>query len=137
MPLNIGLASAPLKGYGSTECSPVIATSTPDVRLARIYQIGAKRGSVGQPIPGVIGKVVDPETYEELSKDFEGMMLIKGPNVMQGYLNRPDLTKKVMHEGWYITGDIAVIDDDGFITITDRVRAHQQNWRGDGPSWTG
>ena len=49
------------------------------------------------------------------------MLLVKGPNVMQGYLERPDLTAKAIHKGWYITGDIAILDKDGFITITDRL----------------
>jgi acyl-[acyl-carrier-protein]-phospholipid O-acyltransferase/long-chain-fatty-acid--[acyl-carrier-protein] ligase len=50
-----------------------------------------------------------------------GMLLVKGPNVMDGYLGREDLTAKVMRQGWYITGDIAKLDEDGFITITDRL----------------
>jgi acyl-[acyl-carrier-protein]-phospholipid O-acyltransferase/long-chain-fatty-acid--[acyl-carrier-protein] ligase len=49
------------------------------------------------------------------------MLLVKGPNVMRGYLGREDLTSKVMRDGWYITGDIAMVDDDGFLTITDRL----------------
>jgi acyl-[acyl-carrier-protein]-phospholipid O-acyltransferase/long-chain-fatty-acid--[acyl-carrier-protein] ligase len=111
-----------MEGYGATECSPVIATSTLDVRQAGIYQVGTIQGSVGQTLPGVIAKVVDPETYQELSLNTEGLLLVKGPNIMQGYLGREDLTAQVMHEGWYITGDIAIIDDNGFITITDRMK---------------
>jgi acyl-[acyl-carrier-protein]-phospholipid O-acyltransferase/long-chain-fatty-acid--[acyl-carrier-protein] ligase len=49
------------------------------------------------------------------------MLLVRGPNVMTGYLGREDLTASVMHDGWYITGDIAMLDDDGFLTITDRL----------------
>ena len=49
------------------------------------------------------------------------MLLVKGPNVMTGYLGREDLTAKAMRDGWYITGDIAMVDDDGFLTITDRL----------------
>jgi acyl-[acyl-carrier-protein]-phospholipid O-acyltransferase/long-chain-fatty-acid--[acyl-carrier-protein] ligase len=52
--------------------------------------------------------------------DTPGMLLIKGPNVMKGYLGQPEETAKVMHDGWYITGDIAFIDTDGFIHITGR-----------------
>jgi len=112
----------PIEGYGATECSPVIATNTVDVRLAGIYQVGTVQGAVGQTLPGVIVKIVDPETKDELEHDCEGLLLVKGPNVMQGYLNQEESTKKVMHEGWYNTGDIAVIDQNGFITIKDRLR---------------
>ena len=49
------------------------------------------------------------------------MLLVKGPNVMSGYLGREDLTAQAIRDGWYITGDIATLDDDGFLTITDRL----------------
>lgn len=111
----------PIEGYGATECSPVIATNTLDVRYPGVYQAGSKRGTVGQPLPGVYVKVVDPETFEELPIGWEGMLLVKGPNVMAGYLNRADLTAEVMHGEYYITGDIAAIDEEGYIRITDRL----------------
>ena len=66
-------------------------------------------------------KVVDPETFEDLPLGTPGMLLVKGPNVMKGYLGQPEETAKVMHDGWYITGDIAMIDTDGFIHITGRL----------------
>ena len=66
-------------------------------------------------------KAVDPETYEDLPLGTPGMLLVKGPNVMKGYLGQPEETAKVMHDGWYITGDIAMIDTDGFIHITGRL----------------
>lgn len=111
-----------MEGYGATECSPVIATSTVDIRQAGIYQVGTIQGSVGQTLPGVIAKVVDPENHEELPLNTAGLLLVKGPNVMQGYLGRDDLTQQVLHDGWYVTGDIGIIDDNGFITITDRLK---------------
>ncbi len=111
----------PIEGYGTTECSPVIATSTMDVRYDGVYQAGSRRGSVGQPLPGVSVRVVDPETFEPLGPNESGMLLVMGPNVMRGYLGRDDLTRQVMRDGWYVTGDIALIDDDGFIYITDRL----------------
>lgn len=111
----------PIEGYGATECSPAIATCTMTVRDQGICQIGAIPGSVGQPLPGVIVKIVDPETFEPREIGESGLLLVKGPNVMKGYLNRDDLTAKVMHDGWYITGDIAHLDEDGFIIITDRL----------------
>jgi acyl-[acyl-carrier-protein]-phospholipid O-acyltransferase/long-chain-fatty-acid--[acyl-carrier-protein] ligase len=109
-----------LEGYGCTELSPVVAVNTPDVVDGKEKQISHKPGTVGHPIPGVAAKVVDPDTEQPLGPGEEGLLLIKGPNVMLGYLNQPNLTGQVMRRGWYITGDIAAIDEDGFIRITDR-----------------
>jgi acyl-[acyl-carrier-protein]-phospholipid O-acyltransferase/long-chain-fatty-acid--[acyl-carrier-protein] ligase len=111
----------PIEGYGVTECAPVIAVNCPDFRAAGFFQPASRRGTVGQPIPGVSVRIVDPDTYERLPVGMPGMLLVKGPNVMDGYLGREDLTAKVMRQGWYITGDIAKVDEDGFITITDRL----------------
>ncbi len=61
-----------------------------------------------------------PETNEKLGLNQEGMLKIKGPNVMLGYLNHPEKTKEVIQDGWYTTGDNAIIDEDGFIRITGR-----------------
>jgi acyl-[acyl-carrier-protein]-phospholipid O-acyltransferase/long-chain-fatty-acid--[acyl-carrier-protein] ligase len=83
--------------------------------------IECKEGSVGRPVPSVSAKIVDPETFEDLPLGTAGMLLVKGPNVMKGYLGQPEETAKVMHDGWYITGDIAMIDTDGFIHITGRI----------------
>ncbi len=110
----------PIEGYGTTELSPVVAANIPSHRAAMVRQIGTKEGTVGHPVPGVAAKIVDPETGEDLGLDTPGMLLISGPNVMQGYLNRPELTAKVIRDGWYVTGDIAKLDADGFIQITDR-----------------
>jgi acyl-[acyl-carrier-protein]-phospholipid O-acyltransferase/long-chain-fatty-acid--[acyl-carrier-protein] ligase len=110
-----------LEGYGCTEMSPVVAVNRPDVSDGIEHQIGNKFGSVGHPIPGVAAKVVDRETGEGPLIGREGMLLVKGPNVMQGYLDQPERTAEVIRDGWYVTGDLAVIDDDGFIFITDRV----------------
>jgi acyl-[acyl-carrier-protein]-phospholipid O-acyltransferase / long-chain-fatty-acid--[acyl-carrier-protein] ligase len=111
----------PIEGYGTTECSPVIAASTLDIRLPGVYQAGSVKGSVGQPLPGIRVKVVDVTTHEKLPPNEPGLLLVKGPNVMKGYLHHEDLTKEVMVDGWYITGDIAVIDERDFVTITDRL----------------
>lgn len=111
----------PLEGYGATECAPVIAASTTDFRAAGLYQPGSRRGFVGQPLPGVSARIVDPDTFEPLPPGTPGMLLVKGANVMQGYLNRPDLTEKVLRDGWYVTGDMALLDEDGFLKITDRL----------------
>jgi acyl-[acyl-carrier-protein]-phospholipid O-acyltransferase/long-chain-fatty-acid--[acyl-carrier-protein] ligase len=110
-----------LEGYGCTETAPVVSVNIPDVEEASEHQTGLKPGTVGHPIPGVAVKVVDTETGAPLSSGEEGLLLVKGPNRMLGYLGQPELTKKVFRDGWYVTGDIASIDDDGFIKITDRL----------------
>ena len=111
----------PIEGYGITECAPVISVCCPDFRAAGFFQPASKRGTVGQPLPGVSVRVVDPDTFESLPIGTAGMLLVKGPSVMQGYLGREELTAKAMHHGWYITGDIAFVDEEGFLTITDRL----------------
>jgi acyl-[acyl-carrier-protein]-phospholipid O-acyltransferase / long-chain-fatty-acid--[acyl-carrier-protein] ligase len=111
----------PLEGYGCTECSPVVAVNTADFRAASFRQVGAKRGSIGHPLPGVSVKIVDPETAQPLGTDQAGLLFVRGPNVMPGYLHRPDKTAEVLREGWYNTGDVATMDEDGFLRITDRL----------------
>lgn len=80
-----------------------------------------KTGSVGKPLPGIAVRVVDQESREELEENREGILLVKGPSVMVGYLDNPVLTQEVIRDGWYFTGDIARLDPDGFIEITDRL----------------
>ncbi|HEX9234004.1 MAG TPA: acyl-[ACP]--phospholipid O-acyltransferase [Candidatus Acidoferrum sp.] len=111
----------PLEGYGCTECSPVVAVNTMDFRAASFRQVGAKRGSIGHPLPGIVLRTVDPETQAVQPLNQPGLLLVRGPNVMQGYLNRPEKTAEVLQNGWYNTGDIAAIDEDGFVRITDRL----------------
>jgi acyl-[acyl-carrier-protein]-phospholipid O-acyltransferase/long-chain-fatty-acid--[acyl-carrier-protein] ligase len=111
----------PLEGYGTTECSPVVAVNTRDYRAPGFMQVGAKRGHIGHPLPGVSIRIVDPDTGERLGVDKPGLMMVRGPNVMKGYLNQPEKTAQVLKDGWYITGDIASQDEDGFLTITDRL----------------
>jgi acyl-CoA synthetase (AMP-forming)/AMP-acid ligase II/phosphatidylglycerophosphate synthase len=109
-----------IAAYGTTELSPLVATNLPDRRVAGGHGTGAKDGTVGRVLPGVSACVFDPETGAELGPDQPGMLRVKGLNVMQGYLGRPDLTAQVIRDGWYETGDIAQIDANGFITIVDR-----------------
>jgi acyl-[acyl-carrier-protein]-phospholipid O-acyltransferase / long-chain-fatty-acid--[acyl-carrier-protein] ligase len=110
-----------LEGYGCTELAPVVSVNVDDVFDGAEKQVGHKPGTVGHPIPGVAVKVVDRESRRPLPPGEEGLLLVKGPNLMLGYLGQPDLTDQVLQRGWYVTGDIAVIDDDGFIRIVDRV----------------
>jgi len=127
--LSDGLAQAfedffgirPLEGYGATECSGVVAAGTLDFRGPGLYQPGSRRNFVGQPLPGVALRIVDAETFEPLPPMTPGLLLVKGANVMRGYLGQDDLTAKVMRDGWYITGDIALVDEDGFLRVTDRL----------------
>src|SRR6202049_4259409 len=111
----------PLEGYGSTECSPVVAVNTYDFRAAYFRQVGAKRGTIGRPLPGIGVQIIDPESGESLPVDKPGLLLVRGPNVMVGYLNRPEKTAEVLKDGWYNTGDIATLDEDGFLRVTDRL----------------
>lgn len=110
----------PSEGYGATELSPFTAVNVPDHRCQTVEQKGTKAGTVGRVMPGATAKTVDPDTYEDLDDGIEGLLMIKGPNVMKGYLDEPEKTAEVVHDGWYDTGDLAVIDADGFIEITGR-----------------
>ena len=112
---------APIEGYGITECAPVVAVNCPDFRAAGYFQPASRRGTVGQPLPGVSVQIVDPDSFAPLPPSTPGMLLVRGPNVMKGYLEREDLTANALRDGWYITGDIATLDEDGFLTITDRL----------------
>jgi acyl-[acyl-carrier-protein]-phospholipid O-acyltransferase / long-chain-fatty-acid--[acyl-carrier-protein] ligase len=111
----------PLEGYGLTECSPAVTVNTHDFRAAGFRQVGAKRGKIGHPLPAVSVRVVDPDTFQPLPVGQPGLLLVRGPNVMKGYLGKPENTAEVMRDGWYVTGDIAALDEDGFLTITDRL----------------
>src|SRR5216684_1612177 len=111
----------PLEGYGCTECSPVVSVNARDFRAPGFRQVGAKRGKIGQPLPGVSVRIADPTTLEPLPLGQQGLLLVRGPNVMKGYLGRPDKTAEVLRDAWYITGDIATLDEDGFLAITDRL----------------
>ena len=111
----------PLEGYGCTECAPVVAVSTRDFRRPGVRQVYAKRGKIGLPLPGISIRIVDPDTGEPLPVGEPGLMWVHGPNVMQGYLGKPKKTGEVLKNGWYNTGDIASLDEDGFLTITDRL----------------
>ena len=66
-------------------------------------------------------KILDPDTGEEKGPGEPGLLYLKGPNLMLGYLGRPDLTEAVVKDGWYCTGDVALVDEDGFVGLTDRL----------------
>jgi acyl-[acyl-carrier-protein]-phospholipid O-acyltransferase/long-chain-fatty-acid--[acyl-carrier-protein] ligase len=105
-----------IEGYGCTEMAPVVAVNVPDPAGT-----GSRAGTVGRPLPGISAKVVDPETGEGPLIGREGLLLVTGPNQMRGYFADPELTRDALRDGWYVTGDIAAIDEAGFIRITDRL----------------
>ncbi|HSB98071.1 MAG TPA: AMP-binding protein, partial [Spongiibacteraceae bacterium] len=114
------------EGYGATETAPVASVNMPD-RLDTSYwqvQRGTKPGSVGMPLPGSSCKIVDPDTLLELPTDTDGLILIGGCQIMQGYLNDVDATAAAIIElegmHWYKTGDKGRMDADGFLTVVDR-----------------
>ena len=113
----------PLEGYGCTELSPVVAVNvnhelkTGDGRSVA----GNRPGTVGMPLPGTAIKTVDPDSGENLPRGKVGVVYVKGPQVMVGYHNHPEATAAVLKDGWYCTGDLGRLDDDGFLTITDRL----------------
>ncbi|MCX7885680.1 MAG: acyl-[ACP]--phospholipid O-acyltransferase [Verrucomicrobiae bacterium] len=111
----------PLEVYGCTECSPVVAVNTLDLRAAGFRQTAAKRSRIGYPLPGVAVRIVDPETRRPVAVGLPGLLLVRGPNVMMGYVGEPERTAGVLRDGWYDTGDVASLDEDGFLAITDRL----------------
>jgi len=103
-----------LEGYGLTETSPVTNVVLPD---------HFKPASVGKPLPGIEQVILDPASGETLPPDTDGELRIKGPNVMKGYYNLPDLTAEVFDEkGYFKTGDMAQIDAEGRLSITGRIK---------------
>ena len=111
----------PIEGYGTTELSPVAAVNLPESRaVTPDKKAGLRDGSVGKPLPGISARVVSLDDGKILETNSSGMIQVSGPNVMTGYLNQPELSAKVLKDGWYETGDIGYIDDDGFLFITGR-----------------
>jgi acyl-[acyl-carrier-protein]-phospholipid O-acyltransferase/long-chain-fatty-acid--[acyl-carrier-protein] ligase len=111
----------PLEGYGCTELSPAAAANMPDQEFDGLTEAHNRTGTVGPPLPGCAARVVHPETRAPLPVGEEGLLLISGANVMRGYLNRPELTAQAVLDGWYVTGDMARLDADGFVTLTGRL----------------
>ena len=100
-----------LEGYGLTECSPVVTVNPP--------QLERYKGSIGMPVPSTDIKLLDDEG-NEVPMGEAGEMYVRGPQVMKGYLNRPEATEEILKDGWLATGDIAKCDEDGYFYIVDR-----------------
>jgi acyl-[acyl-carrier-protein]-phospholipid O-acyltransferase/long-chain-fatty-acid--[acyl-carrier-protein] ligase len=119
------------EGYGATEVAPVASVNLPDAQGMHYQQVqrGSKPGTVGMPLPGTSFKIVAPDSFEELPTGEAGMVLISGPQIMQGYLNDPERTTQAIHamdgQRWYITGDKGFIDEDGFLTLLERYGSTQ------------
>ncbi|MDO5582372.1 MAG: AMP-binding protein [Planctomycetia bacterium] len=125
----------PSEGYGTTELSPCPLVNIPDARGifgeeklrsddpaigGNDYEIFRKDGSVGRALSGTVIKIIDLDTGKDLPANQVGMIAVKSPIVMKGYYQDPDLTAKVIQKGWYLTGDVGKIDEDGFVWITGR-----------------
>ncbi len=104
-----------VEGYGLSECSPVL--------MANPVAPNRRAGTVGLPIPGTELRVVDPdEPTRDVEPGTPGELVVRGPQVFSGYWNKPEATAEVFTDGWFRTGDIVSVDDDGFVTITDRIK---------------
>lgn len=114
------------EGYGVTETAPVASVNLPEELGRRIGRAPPTNriGSVGQAIPGTRIRIVDPDTFRELPSPEAGLILISGPQVMQGYLDNHERSREILFEDsgqrWYATGDKGYLDKDGFLFIEDR-----------------
>ncbi len=109
-----------VEAYGCTELSPIVSVNlSSDIR--KLGSKTGKKNSIGPSLNNVYSIVADPETLAPLPPEREGLLLVKGPNVMKGYLNDPERTNEVMHNGFYNTGDMAKMDTAGYITLCGRL----------------
>jgi len=102
-----------VEGYGITETSPLCVANP-------IHR--PKAGSIGIPLPDTEAKIVDIETGEEVPPNKEGELLIRGPQVMKGYLNNPEATADAIEDGWFRSGDVVRMDDEGYFYVVDRLK---------------
>ena len=114
-----------LEGYGLTETSPVVSINTPAIPKGVNYPgdstEGSRRGSVGRMMPGHAARILNPDTMQDIEVTAVGLLLLKGPNIFRGYLGEPERTAEVMQGEWFITGDLARFDVDGFLFIEGRL----------------
>ncbi|MFN6044719.1 MAG: AMP-binding protein [Verrucomicrobiota bacterium] len=114
---------APQEGYGLTETSPATNVNLPDPadRTNAVTLPSSRNGTVGQLLPGIAIRITDPTTDEHLTIDQQGMIWLKGANIFQGYLGKPDKSAEVLVDGWFKTGDVGRVDDEGFLHIEGRI----------------
>ncbi len=114
----------PQEGYGLTETSPATNVNLPDpeAKPNTVALPSSRSGSVGQMLPGITIKITDPVTDQNLPLNRQGIIWLKGPNVFHGYLGDPKKTAEVLSaDGWFRTGDVGRVDDDGFLYIEGRI----------------
>ena len=113
-----------MEGYGLTEATPACNINQPHppvVVSTNEPQLGKRKSAVGRMMPGMTARVVDPDTWIELPHGATGMVLFRGANVFEGYLDDPEKTKAAFRDGWFVTGDLGRFDDDGFLFIEGRL----------------
>lgn len=114
-----------LEGYGLTETSPVVSINTPSIPDGVNYPgnstEGSRRGSVGRMMPGHAARILDPNTMKDIEVTKVGLLMLKGPNIFRAYLGEPKRTAEVKQGEWFITGDLARFDEDGFLFIEGRL----------------
>ena len=114
-----------MEGYGLTETSPVVSVNLPakppGVAFPGDSPEGSRRGSVGRMLPGHAARILNPDTSEDLDVHSVGLLALKGPNVFNGYLQDPARTAEVKEGDWFVTGDLARFDEDGFLYIEGRL----------------
>ena len=114
-----------LEGYGLTETSPVVSINTPSIPDGVNYPgnstEGSRRGSVGRMMPGHAARILDPNTMKDIEVSKVGLLMLKGPNIFRAYLGEPKRTAEVKQGEWFITGDLARFDEDGFLFIEGRL----------------
>ncbi len=113
----------PQEGYGLTETSPGTNVNLPDPEpeTDAIILPSSRNGSVGQMLPGMAVKITDPATEQDVPINQQGMIWLKGSNVFPGYLGDPQKSAEVLKDGWFRTGDVGRVDDDGFLYIEGRI----------------
>ena len=114
---------SPQEGYGLTETSPATNVNLPDPadRENAVTLPSSRNGTVGQLLPGIAIRITDATTDDHLTLDQQGMIWLKGANIFQGYLGKPDKSAEVLVDGWFKTGDVGRVDDEGFLHIEGRI----------------